>query len=417
MILITESRLTDEIDDSEISLNNYKLYRCDSTSRHTGGSAIYVRDDITVLSTDKKVIDKNMWLVLVKIKNSIYKGIVAAIYHSPNANHNEFIEAFNEWCSLINEENENVLICGDFNINWLEESNNKRKIHRCIDDLSIKQLVTFPTRVYGSSKTLIDYCLSNKNLIIKKASNLNISDHECIRIEFNEMENKQSKFKIVETIQNYNKEELQNNLKKFDWNLIENETFTDRCDIMERELHNAIKNFVIKKKIYINNKCKWYNSKIKQMKTKKCEAYSKATITNDNNDWLEYRLLRNNYVNEIRKSEKEYYNNLIEVNKNDQRQMWKVLKTAMGSKKNCGINAVRFGDEVVNEKKIIAEKLNTFFIDSIYEINNSIQNNDTPYMNDSDDTIENLINLPFKFEKITINDIIQAINEIKAKAM
>lgn len=111
MILITESRLTDDISDNEISLNNYKIYRCDSTSRHTGGSAIYVRDDVAVLNTNKIIIEKNMWLIQLKIKNASYNGIIAAIYHSPNANHNEFISAFNEWCSDINEENENMIIC------------------------------------------------------------------------------------------------------------------------------------------------------------------------------------------------------------------------------------------------------------------------------------------------------------------
>jgi len=46
IVALTESRLTEEIDDSEINMTGYNMIRCDSDSRFTGGVTMYVRNDI-----------------------------------------------------------------------------------------------------------------------------------------------------------------------------------------------------------------------------------------------------------------------------------------------------------------------------------------------------------------------------------
>lgn len=43
IVLLSETRLTENIDDSEINIKNYRVIRCDSRSRHTGGTAIYIK--------------------------------------------------------------------------------------------------------------------------------------------------------------------------------------------------------------------------------------------------------------------------------------------------------------------------------------------------------------------------------------
>lgn len=46
MIFLTETHVTSEIDDRELVLRNYKLIRCDSSIKHTGGIIVYIRDSI-----------------------------------------------------------------------------------------------------------------------------------------------------------------------------------------------------------------------------------------------------------------------------------------------------------------------------------------------------------------------------------
>lgn len=63
-----------------------------------------------------------------KIKN--ITGIVASVYHSPNSNHNEFLNVFYNWINkhILNEQN--ICIFGDINIDWLKDSTLKRKAQR-----------------------------------------------------------------------------------------------------------------------------------------------------------------------------------------------------------------------------------------------------------------------------------------------
>ena len=46
IVALSESRLTDEIEDSEVNVPGYVIIRCDAENRYTGGVILYVRNDI-----------------------------------------------------------------------------------------------------------------------------------------------------------------------------------------------------------------------------------------------------------------------------------------------------------------------------------------------------------------------------------
>jgi hypothetical protein len=41
MLFISEARVTSEVNDAVIAINNYKVYRCDSFARRTGGVIVH----------------------------------------------------------------------------------------------------------------------------------------------------------------------------------------------------------------------------------------------------------------------------------------------------------------------------------------------------------------------------------------
>lgn len=45
-LFLSETHITEEIDDFEVYCTGNNLERCDSNSRHTGGVMVYVREDI-----------------------------------------------------------------------------------------------------------------------------------------------------------------------------------------------------------------------------------------------------------------------------------------------------------------------------------------------------------------------------------
>lgn len=100
----------------------------------------------------------------------------------------------------------NIICCGDFNINMKEDSQFSRLIN-CFNDNGIRQIVDEPTRVTINSSTLIDLCATNlnKNKINCIVSDDDqISDHKNLEINIFGKINKTNKSKIATVWNNYN---------------------------------------------------------------------------------------------------------------------------------------------------------------------------------------------------------------------
>lgn len=170
IILLSETRLTGDISDAELSINNYKIYRTDSISRHTGGVAAYVRNDITVKNVERFVFEMNWWLLSLTVKINEWTGIIACSYHSPSSNDNDFVTEFLNWCGGKIDNTPNCCAIGDFNIDWLNDSTAKRRLAEGTNDIGLTQIINQPTRITNNSATLIDLCFSSdKHLRHKKS--------------------------------------------------------------------------------------------------------------------------------------------------------------------------------------------------------------------------------------------------------
>lgn len=45
-LALSETRLTKDIEDYEVNVPGYSMYRCNAENRNTGGVALYIRNDI-----------------------------------------------------------------------------------------------------------------------------------------------------------------------------------------------------------------------------------------------------------------------------------------------------------------------------------------------------------------------------------
>lgn len=45
-LALSETRLTEDIEDNEVNVQGYSMSRCNAKNRNTGGVALYVRNDI-----------------------------------------------------------------------------------------------------------------------------------------------------------------------------------------------------------------------------------------------------------------------------------------------------------------------------------------------------------------------------------
>lgn len=128
LIFLSETRLVEEIENSEVNIKSYKLIRCDSNTRSTGGVAIYVKNTVKYEVISNECIVNNVWLIAIKTNNKRLKGTYVVLYKSHMANDNEFIAAFQSWCEEKLNYEESIYICGDFNINLLTKTCYSKKI-------------------------------------------------------------------------------------------------------------------------------------------------------------------------------------------------------------------------------------------------------------------------------------------------
>ena len=167
VIGICESKLDASVLDPEISINNYKILRCDR-NRQGGGVACYVRNYLSynALSVFPREVDNIFFEIL--LPNS-KPTTVETIYRPPNQSN--FLEILNDNMNKINSVNNEIYILGDFNINlYINDSyilakknilNNKsvtsdvKSYQEFCTFFGLKQLILVPTRVTTSISTLL----------------------------------------------------------------------------------------------------------------------------------------------------------------------------------------------------------------------------------------------------------------------
>lgn len=95
VLCCTESRITCDICDSEISVSGYNIVRSNSPSRHSGAVIVYLEKTVQYELKSNIVFDYNNILV-IDIMNEQVRGRWFFLYHSPNSSHCQFLYKFEE---------------------------------------------------------------------------------------------------------------------------------------------------------------------------------------------------------------------------------------------------------------------------------------------------------------------------------
>lgn len=131
IVALSETRLTDEIEDGEINVTGYNIIRCDAENRHTGGAILYIRDDVKYEIVLVKKLASNCWCIAIEIKEKLYKGVIMVLYHSPSASHGDFVRFLEDIVEELVIKGE-CMIIGDFNIDFRINSFYTNKVQTVI---------------------------------------------------------------------------------------------------------------------------------------------------------------------------------------------------------------------------------------------------------------------------------------------
>lgn len=171
----------------------------------------------------------------------------------------------------------------------------------------------------------------------------------------------------------------------------------------------VISSLVVKKKI-TKQKKKWYNEKIRLLKKTKENAREKYSYTNNDIDRLELLKIVKKYKEEIKAAKCREIQNKIEANKDDQKKLWKVLKSLYKDEVDDRME-LEINGGVVNDKEEIATKLNEFFVESVEEIVRNIPHpRDDQYIN----RIAQFSSV-FELQTIEMDDLLSIVKSLSKK--
>ena len=209
-VAITETWLKSYITDSQISIEDYCVYRSDRPNRVGGGCLLYVNSKLLITDTHTY---EDKYNNLVMCYNEDNHCLIAAVYRPPDSPRSRFKDLLNSMQSKIDELSANrrvpdLFITGDFNfpnIDWENGSStyneSEELLMNFIDSNFLTQVIRKPTR----SSSILDLVITNKPHYVLETNSQEtiLSDHNLVELMlgFNFLE------KSIQST-NYHKKEL-----------------------------------------------------------------------------------------------------------------------------------------------------------------------------------------------------------------
>ena len=158
--------------------------------------------------------------------------------------------------------NKTLILCGDWNINFLQSSPQKSELNGLFLLYNLKYIVNVPTRITKNTSTLLDVVITNdeKSTYSLRVMNLGLSGHhtQIISILITDSRNRQHRIKKTQ-FSKANLQEFFYSLNEFTWQEVYEESdvnikFSIFVDLFLHFYNNAfpVKNICVRDKIKNN---------------------------------------------------------------------------------------------------------------------------------------------------------------------
>ena len=363
---------------NESNENLYKLsgYNFESRPRNSGkggGVGVYVKENVSYIRR-KDLENENIENIVIEIIIKESKNVlIATHYRPPNSSKHlceKFNDIFNESLSLYCSESKETILLGDLNADYLKKSDNK-ELKTIIHQNGFTQIIKNPTRITKDSKTLIDIIATNYpvNIVSSCVTATSLSDHDlvaCVR----KINNKKFPEKTTHcrNYRNYDPGLMEQDFASVNW--IPVMTATNVNDALN--IFNIIVKFIFDKHAPYTTKrsksrpCQWMTDDIKNSMNERDRILRKARKYNNQNDWNDYKTMRNRCNIMTRKAKSVYTKELIDQKCHNPKEFWKSVKEIFPTK---GISRVTVNDTSFNKCK--AKQFGEYFSNVITRLKNS----------------------------------------------
>ena len=227
LLALIESFLYRSIEDSELTIEGYRIFRHDRTSasgkNHGGGIIVYSSEERDIKPIDNGAFctpnRETLWLEM-KLPNS-RPTVICSIYRPPDATVEEGLaELQNQFDSLEISHRSDIIFLGDLNVELIKPSTNKTRLTNSMKNRKLDQLINKATRVTVTTSTLIDHIWSNNPLLYSHTGLLDtsVSDHALMFCCRKRRKISRAKRTIeIRSRRNFNPSEFEKDVTNTDW--------------------------------------------------------------------------------------------------------------------------------------------------------------------------------------------------------
>ncbi len=340
---ISETWLSSNICDNELSIPGYHLFRRDRPLENDnvmendenddehGGVACYVRDSHTAVKRSD-LNDDEIEALWIEIKPKYSKPfLVCTFYRPPDCN----VEYFNKFDNIVQGLNDDdIVILGDFNLDCLSDNTSKKVDDFCTNN-QLSQIIDEPTRVTESSSTLIDLiCVSRpeeytSTLVVP----YNVSDHYLVKtIKMCNKAKTVPKMVTSRCYKSFNEASFIHDISCVDWNRVSDIEDPDDSWVLWRKMFLDVCNKHVpfktrKVKGYLPP---WITPEYKELSHKRDHQKRQAQLSGNPDDWRRAKEMRNKVNSLNKRLKREHFRKVIKENGNNTRKLWQTLRNHGG---------------------------------------------------------------------------------------
>ena len=189
ILCITETHLHKNVDNSEISIDNFTLVRRDRNC-HGGGVAIYAHQSLSAqplpLTEREPSPDSQIESVWVEIKRQGEPLLIGCIYRPPSASVGAWLQFEDQVENRLRfRPKSDVILTGDFNVDFLDPTHpHLPHLKHFLATFNLLNHTTAPTRISTQRNSCLDLFITSEDLPVQSsnpfpAENIN-TDHELI---------------------------------------------------------------------------------------------------------------------------------------------------------------------------------------------------------------------------------------------
>lgn len=263
----------------------------------------------------------------IKCKVNHTTFAISVFYRPPIANIHTSLDQFDSALSLILPSVDYVICMGDVNVNLLNLDN---PVSQCFSCFGFTQIIDEPTRVTGTSSTLIDPIFVSTSNIVINAGVVNadeISDHKLTFCELSfKVEKFKPKFITFRDYKNFDYHNFYNDLIETPWNnVLYEHNIEKKISLFELLIKNLFNIHAPIRTVRVSKpKSPWLTDTITIMRKERDRALRKYKISKSEDDFRSYKTLRNLTLSSIRREKKAYIDSVF--NDNNPRKTWTTLR-------------------------------------------------------------------------------------------